>query len=435
MTRVLQPSTDLDLLRAHLGGERDAFNQLVTRHLDMVYSAALRQVRDPHLADDVTQAVFLVLWRKAAALRDGTILPAWLHRATGYCAANALRLRAIRKRHEQRAAEMAGSEIHRWKNAAPAAADAELSDVLDRAVAKLSPADRTAVIMRFLEGRSSEDIAAALHLTPEAARKRVERAVVKLQEILSRFGVTTAAPALTAFLTSRAIVTSPPQVAASVHATIAAASAGPIGLTAGGAGSAGTAGIIAKGAIVAMSAKTQWLAVAAICLLLLIGAGATYSYMTAARPKQTLALAALPSSTSSSPSPRNTIHVQAYIDGRSRLCVSGNTVHWSSLEYDPPGKQGNAERPTLINGQKWYPAWSSLPVGTLSVSDNYKQLTPPLPRAAVTVSVNPINARGKVWVVQQPSAGNDYTLIVEFDDSAPSGAASYTVDLLISATS
>jgi hypothetical protein len=78
-----------------------------------------------------------------------------------------------------------------------------------------------------------------------------------------------------------------------------------------------------------------------------------------------------------------------------------NTVHWSSLEYDPPGREGNANRPTLINGQKWYPAWSSLPVGRLSVSDNYKQLTPPLPRVAVTVSVSPINARGKVWVVQQ----------------------------------
>jgi hypothetical protein len=89
---------------------------------------------------------------------------------------------------------MAGSEIDRLAPASPAADDTELSDVLDRAVAKLSPADRTAVIMRFLDGRSSEDIAAALHLTPEAARKRVERAVVKLQEILSRFGVTTAAP-------------------------------------------------------------------------------------------------------------------------------------------------------------------------------------------------------------------------------------------------
>ena len=70
------PRTDIDLLRAHLGGSRDAFGQLVASHVDMVYSAALRQVRDPHLADDVTQAVFLLLWQKAPALREGIFLPA-----------------------------------------------------------------------------------------------------------------------------------------------------------------------------------------------------------------------------------------------------------------------------------------------------------------------------------------------------------------------
>src|SRR5215213_2638714 len=99
MARASQESTDLDLLRAHARGDRDAFGQLVARHLDMVYSAALRQVRDPHLADDVTQAVFLVLWQKSAALGEATILPAWLYRTAGYCASNALRLRRIRQHH------------------------------------------------------------------------------------------------------------------------------------------------------------------------------------------------------------------------------------------------------------------------------------------------------------------------------------------------
>jgi hypothetical protein len=71
----------------------------------------------------------------------------------------------------------------------------------------------------------------------------------------------------------------------------------------------------------------------------------------------------------------------------------------------------------------------------MSVSDEYKQLTPRLPHAPVTVSITPITARGSVWVVQQPTAGNDYTLIVEFDDSLPPGAADYTVDLTFPLTS
>jgi hypothetical protein len=262
----------------------------------------------------------------------------------------------------------------------------------------------------------------------------VDRAVIKLRTILSRLGVTTAAPALTAFLSSRAIVSAPPQVAASVNATIAAAtSAGSVA-----AATTGAAGIIAKGALVAMTAKTQSYAVAAVILLLLIGGGgvAAYQFM-AARDKQTVATPAPSAVTPPAPAratPPNTIRVQALIDGRSRLIISGSTAHWSNLEFDPPGRFGNSNRPTVFNGQSWYPAWSHVPIGRLAVSDEYKQLAPPLPRTPVTVRVTPINARGTVSVVQQPSAANEHTLIVEFDDSAPPGAADYTVDLTFAPT-
>ena len=127
--------------------------------------------------------------------------------------------------------------------------------------------------------------------------------------------------------------------------------------------------------------------------------------------------------------------MQAWIDGRSRLIISGNAAHWSNLEYDPPGRLGNGNRPTVINGKQWYPLWSHLPIGQLSISDEYKQLAPPLPRTPVTVRVTPITARGPVTVVQQPSPANQNTLIVEFDDSLPGGAADYTVDLTFLPTS
>src|SRR3954466_4105780 len=95
--------TDLDLLRRHVDdADPRAFAELVARHLDWVYSAALRQVRDAHTADDVTQAVFLALSREAAKLTGGVVLTAWLFRVTRRASAMALRAAGRRRKHERR---------------------------------------------------------------------------------------------------------------------------------------------------------------------------------------------------------------------------------------------------------------------------------------------------------------------------------------------
>jgi RNA polymerase sigma factor (sigma-70 family) len=412
VTVASPPSSDFQLLCEHLAGASDAFGDLVHRHIDMVYSAALRQVRDPALADDVTQAVFLLLWRKAHTFDRGTIVPAWLHRATRYCAANARRLRSIRQHHEQKAATMAPGETH--PHLGDAEEHAKLSAVVDRAVAKLSAPDRTAVIMRFFAGKSVEEVAGALKVTPEAARKRTERAVTKLRDILRRMGVSTATPALTTFLAMRCLTQSPAHLTTSVGAMIAAS---------GGSGAvSGAAGAIAKGAAAAMSIKTKVLAAAAL-LLLFIGGTATYFARpsSAAKPGAPLAANAMP---------QNVHRIQAYIDGRSRLVIRGNTVQWRHYEFAVPGGHGDVARPTVINGKQWFPAWLGIGIGdAINVSNLYEKLDPPLPTAAVPVTVKPINARGKISIVQLPADDNQFTLILEFDDATNNGPSMYTAEI------
>ena len=180
-TAMQTEPTDMTLVHAFVRSrDQAAFARLVRRHVDMVYATALRRVRgDRHLAEDVTQATFIILARRAHAFDERTLVAGWLHRAAGYAAGNALKTESRRQAHERRAAENAmtctdetRTTDDRWS---------EVEPLLDGAMDELGATDRAAVVMRFHQSMSVEETAAALGVSPEAAKKRLRRAIVKLR--------------------------------------------------------------------------------------------------------------------------------------------------------------------------------------------------------------------------------------------------------------
>lgn len=172
-------------------GSADDFRLIVNRHVNAVYSHALRRMRDPGAAEDVTQAVFVLLSQKAVSLPQGVVLGAWLFRATQYACLSARRAAARRQRHEREAAEM--------RDAMQSQSTPEISDlkeVLDDAIGGLSGKDREAVLMRYHEGHSMAEVGRRMGISEEAARKRLSRAVERLREILGHRGVAVESAAL-----------------------------------------------------------------------------------------------------------------------------------------------------------------------------------------------------------------------------------------------
>src|SRR5688572_11334878 len=195
---------DRRLLDEYVGsGSESAFEELVRRHIDLVYATCRRTVKDAHLAEDAAQAVFIVLARKAGSISRRTPLVAWLHETARYVSANAVRLAAIRRKHEMRAAEDALRRDQERMTPPRALAGAAGTAELDEALSRLGAEDRAAVLLHYVEGRTHREVGEALHLSEEAARKRVSRAMERLRLLLtptggSALGVAAAAQILAA---------------------------------------------------------------------------------------------------------------------------------------------------------------------------------------------------------------------------------------------
>jgi RNA polymerase sigma factor (sigma-70 family) len=203
-------ANDLDLLAAFVRDHsQDAFAALIQRHVNLVYSAALRQLGAPHLAEDVAQCVFTDLAQNAHRLQPDTILTAWLYQVTRRTAIDVVRREASRQSRERIATEMLDMNANTadWTQLAP---------ILDEAMEALDATDRAAVLLRYFENKSLREVGQTLGTSDDTAQKRVSRAVDRLREFFSKRGVAVGASGLGLIMAANAVQAAPAGLAATI---------------------------------------------------------------------------------------------------------------------------------------------------------------------------------------------------------------------------
>jgi len=207
---------DHELLAEFARSESEtAFAELVARHVNLVYSAALRFSGSPQCAEEITQAVFIILARKAKGISGKTILSGWLYQTARLTAANFMKGEIRRQQREQEA------YMQSTLNDTDAAAWQQIAPLLDDAMGYLGETDRTAVVLRFFENKTAAEVAAALKLSEAAAHKRVNRALEKLRKIFSQRGVTLTVTLLAGVVAANSVQAAPASLAATVSAAAA----------------------------------------------------------------------------------------------------------------------------------------------------------------------------------------------------------------------
>src|ERR1035441_3391139 len=218
---------DMDLMREYADRDSEpAFAEIVRRHINLVYSVALRYAGNSQDAQDVTQAVFIILAQKAASLRQRSTLTGWLYETTRFTAMRFLRTKTRRQFREQEAYMQStlneSDTDSAWRQLAP---------LLEQAMTRLNEKERTLLALRFFENKSGAEVAALLGIEEWAARKRVERAVEKLRTFFAWRGIRVSVGVLTGAISANSVQAAPVALAKSVTAVALAKGAAASGST------------------------------------------------------------------------------------------------------------------------------------------------------------------------------------------------------------
>jgi uncharacterized protein (TIGR03435 family) len=265
----MDETDDIELLRQYADAQSDAaFETLVERYVNLVYSAAWRQVHNPHQAEEITQAVFIILAQKARSLRPGTILSGWLYQTARFTAANHLRTE-IRRAHREKEAHMQSV-----LNESDAVAWPQIAPWLEQAVGGLGEKDRNAIVLRYFERKSLSEVGRAFGTSEDAAKMRVNRALEKLRKFFTKRGITLSITVLAGAVSAHAVQAAPMGLATTVAATAVKGSAVAI-----------PALTLAKGTLKLMAWTKAKLAIAATVVVALAAGTATLAVKEIAAPK------------------------------------------------------------------------------------------------------------------------------------------------------
>jgi uncharacterized protein (TIGR03435 family) len=244
------------LLQYSEQNSEEAFATLVTRHIDKVYSVALRHTGNPHSAEEITQAVFVILARKSSQLSKHVILEGWLYETARLTAMTFIRSEIRRASREQEAYMqnvLNENETDVWTQIAP---------LLDSGLAGLNETDRHAVVLRFFYGKSMREIGTALGSSEDTARMRINRALEKLRKFFVKRGIASTTATLAGVISANSVQAAPVALAKSVTAVAIAK----------GAAASGSTLTLIKGALKIMAwTKSKTVTVASVIVLLAAG--------------------------------------------------------------------------------------------------------------------------------------------------------------------
>jgi uncharacterized protein (TIGR03435 family) len=233
-----------------------AFAELVARYVNLVYSTALRFTGNAHHAEEIAQAVFIILARKAAGLSSRVVLSGWLYQTTRLTAANFMKGEIRRQQREQEV------YMQSLSNESNDAAWQEIAPLLDEAMGRLGKTDRDAVVLRFFENKNSAEIGAVLRMNEESARRRVNRALEKLRKFFTKRGVNSTTAIIASQISANSVGVAPVGLAKTISA----------GAVAKGAAASTSTLTLVKGAMKLMAwTKVQTAIVAGIGILLVAG--------------------------------------------------------------------------------------------------------------------------------------------------------------------
>ena len=216
----MQELDDITLLRQYTEqNSEEAFAALVSRHVNKVYSVALRHTRNPHQAEEITHAVFVILAKKSGQLGKKVVLSGWLYETSRLTAVTFIRSEIRRARREQQA------HMQNLLNEADTDVWPKIAPLLDAAMAGLSETDRHAIVLRFFDGKNMKEVGTALGASEDAAKMRVNRAVEKLQRFFLKRGIASTTAILTAAISANSVQAAPVTLAKTVTAVAIATGA------------------------------------------------------------------------------------------------------------------------------------------------------------------------------------------------------------------